>query len=285
MKSAGILYIVATPIGNRGDLSERAREVLGSVETIAAEDTRYSGALLASLGIAKPMLSLHEHNESRRIGELLARLQAGESVAVVSDAGTPLISDPGFDLVRAAIAAHVRVVPIPGPCAVIAALSVAGLPTDKFVFEGFLAAKSSARCEQLAALKHETRTLVFYEAPHRIVETLQDMAERLGGARQATVARELTKQFETLYHASLAELAARAKDDNDMQRGEIVIVVAGAAASAVQTTQLDAAEVLRVLMEELPASQAAKLAARLTGAKRSELYEMAVAVSEERKRS
>jgi 16S rRNA (cytidine1402-2'-O)-methyltransferase len=280
----GTLYVVATPIGNRRDLTERAREVLAQVDVIAAEDTRHSGTLLTTLGIAKPMMSLHEHNEMQRITTMLVRLQAGESIALISDAGTPLISDPGFGVVRAAIAADIRVVPIPGACAAIAALSVAGLPTDKFIFEGFLPAKSAARCEQLSALKHETRTLVFYEAPHRIGDTLQDMADRLGGERLATVARELTKQYETLYHGTLGELLVRAQNDSDMQRGEIVIVVAGAEMQ-LATNALDATEVLRTLLEDLPASQAAKIAAKLTGAKRSELYEVAVAMSDARKKS
>jgi 16S rRNA (cytidine1402-2'-O)-methyltransferase len=280
----GTLYVVATPIGNRRDLTERARDVLAQVDVIAAEDTRHSGILLADLGIAKPMLSLHEHNETHKVATVLARLQAGESVALISDAGTPLISDPGFGLVRAAVAAGIKAVPIPGACAAIAALSIAGLPTDKFVFEGFLPAKSSARCDALTVIKHEPRTLVFYEAPHRIAETLQDMCDRLGGERHVTVARELTKQFETLYHGTLSELAAQALTDKDMQRGEIVIVVAGAAMQTA-TTALDATEVLRTLLEDLPASQAAKIAAKLTGAKRSELYEQAVAMSDARKKS
>lgn len=281
---AGTLYVVATPIGNRRDVTERARDTLAQVDVIAAEDTRHSGMLLADLGIAKPMLSLHEHNEAQKVATVLARLQAGESVALISDAGTPLISDPGFGLVRAAMAVGIKTVPIPGACAAIAALSVAGLPTDKFVFEGFLPAKSSARREALTAIKHEQRTLVFYEAPHRIAETLQDMCERLGGERQVTVARELTKQFETLYHGTLTELAARAEKDTDMQRGEIVIVVAGAM-EQIGAAALDATEVLRTLLEDLPASQAAKIAAKLTGAKRSDLYEQAVAMSDARKKS
>jgi 16S rRNA (cytidine1402-2'-O)-methyltransferase len=281
---AGTLYVVATPIGNRRDLTERARDTLAQVDVIAAEDTRHSGMFLSELGIAKPMLSLHDHNESQKVATVLARLQAGESVALISDAGTPLISDPGFGLVRAVIAAGIKAVPIPGACAAIAALSVAGLPTDKFVFEGFLPAKSSARCEALTAIKHEQRTLVFYEAPHRIAETLRDMCERLGGERQVTVARELTKQFETLYHGTLTTLVAQALTDKDMQRGEIVIVVAGAT-EQVATTVIDATEVLRTLLEDLPASQAAKIAAKLTGAKRSELYEQAVAMSDARKKT
>jgi len=281
----GTLYVVATPIGNRRDLTDRAREILAQVDVIAAEDTRHSGTLLTMIGIAKPMISLHEHNEEQRIAVLLSRLQAGESVALISDAGTPLISDPGFSFVRAVVSAGIKAVPIPGACAAIAALSVAGLPTDKFVFEGFLPAKSAARCAQLSVLNRETRTLVFYEAPHRVADTLRDMSDRLGGERQAAVARELTKQYETLYHGSLAELVARVATDTDMQRGEIVIVVAGAASVATEQVQLDATEVLRILLEELPASQAAKLAAKLTGTKRSDLYEAAIALSDARKRS
>lgn len=278
MKPAGILYVVATPIGNLGDLSPRAREVLASVAVIAAEDTRHTRQLLQSCGVEAPLTSFHEHNEARKTHELLARLQAGDSVALVSDAGTPLISDPGFDLVGAARAAGISVLAVPGPCAAIAALSVAGLPTDRFVFEGFLPARSSARRARLDALIQESRTLIFYEAPHRLNELLNDLAAVLGAQRRATVSREITKRFETTYAATLRELCARAERDADMSRGEIVVIVEGAEA-APSMAALDAQTLLRALLEELSPSQSAKVAARVTGAKRADLYDAALRIA------
>jgi 16S rRNA (cytidine1402-2'-O)-methyltransferase len=273
----GTLYVVATPIGNLGDLSTRAREVLAGVALIAAEDTRRTRLLLQSCGVDTALTSLHEHNEMRKSEALVARLAAGEAIALVSDAGTPLISDPGFDLVTAARARGVPIVAIPGPCAAIAALSIAGLPTDRFTFEGFLPAKSSARLAKLQELRHETRTLIFYEAPHRLQEVLRDMVATFGTDRAATVSRELTKRFETTYASALGQLAEKAQHDADMARGEIVIVVAGAApAEPGPQTTLSAERVLRALLDDLPPSQAAKIAARLTGEKRSELYSLAV---------
>jgi len=272
--------LVATPIGNLGDISERASKTLSEVAVVAAEDTRHSGQLLKTLGIAKPMVSLHEHNEAHRADELVERLKRGESIALVSDAGTPLISDPGFDLVCAAIAQGVRVVPIPGACAAIVALSAAGLPTDRFAYEGFLPAKASGRRERLAALCKDERTLLFYEAPHRLTETLADIAIICGSDRRVVVARELTKQFETFYYGTAQELATRATQDADMNRGEIVIVVAGAPAQERNANAMDTDKVLRTLLEELSPAQSAKLTAKLTGEKRSELYDKAVAMSE-----
>jgi 16S rRNA (cytidine1402-2'-O)-methyltransferase len=275
--TAGTLYVVATPIGNLGDLSARAREVLAGVRLIAAEDTRRTRQLLQSFGIDTALTSLHEHNEMRKSEALLARLAAGEPIALVSDAGTPLISDPGFDLVAAARARGLPIVAIPGPCAAIAALSIAGLPTDRFTFEGFLPAKSSARLAKLQELRDETRTAIFYEAPHRLQEVLRDMTAVFGADRAATVSRELTKRFETTYAGTLAQLADTAQRDADMARGEIVIVVAGAApAEPSPQTTLSAEKVLRALLEDLPPSQAAKIAARLTGEKRAALYSLAV---------
>ena len=195
--AAGTLYVVATPIGNLGDLSTRAREVLARVQLIAAEDTRHTRQLLQAFGIDTPLTSLHEHNEMHKSEALIARLVAGESIALVSDAGTPLISDPGFDLVAAARARGVSIVVIPGPCAAIAALSIAGLPTDRFVFEGFLPAKNSARVTRLQQLASEQRTMIFYEAPHRLKDVLRDLAAEFGAERTASVSRELTKRFET----------------------------------------------------------------------------------------
>jgi len=276
----GNLYVVATPIGNLSDITERARQMLAQVSVVAAEDTRHTGHLLKHLGIAKPLVSVHEHNETRRAAELMERMDRGEDVALVSDAGTPLISDPGFDVVRAAIAAGVRVIPIPGACAAIAALSVAGLPTDRFAFEGFLPAKAGARREALEALRVAPHTLIFYEAPHRLTATLEALAECFGGGRRAVVARELTKQFETVYHGTLSELSIRAASDSDMNRGEIVIVVGGAPSQVNESTAMDADQVLRTLLGELSPAQAAKLTAKLTGAKRSELYDRALAMGE-----
>jgi 16S rRNA (cytidine1402-2'-O)-methyltransferase len=274
----GALYVVATPIGNLGDLSARARAILANVGIIAAEDTRHTGALLQAFGISTPLVSLHEHNEAARTGGLLARLEKGETVALVSDAGTPLVSDPGFELVRSATEAGLRVLTVPGPSAAIAALSVSGLPVDRFAFEGFLPAKAAARRNALALLERETRTLVFYEAPHRLREVLADMALAFGKERRAAVARELTKRFETTYYGTLQELADRAGDDADMNRGELVLLVAGAAPKDPGASTLESSQVLRTLLEELPAAQAAKLTARLTGVARADLYALAVSL-------
>ncbi len=272
---AGRLYVVATPIGNLGDLSPRAGEVLRSCRVIAAEDTRHSGVLLRHFGIATPLLSLHEHNERQRAAELVARLTAGESVALISDAGTPAISDPGFDLVVAAAAAGVEVVAIPGPSALLAALSIAGLPTDRFCFEGFLPARASARRKHLDTLSMESRTIVLYESPHRIVEALDDCRAAFGGERRATLARELTKLHETVYRGTLAEIAERGRSDPDLSRGEIVLVIAGAAPrESNQGGELD--RVLTVLLAELPLKQAARLAASLVGARDNETYKRAL---------
>jgi 16S rRNA (cytidine1402-2'-O)-methyltransferase len=275
-KTCGILYVVATPIGNLEDLSERARKTLCAVDLIAAEDTRHTGKLLQSIGCNTPTISLHEHNEQQRAAELLIRLHEGKSIALVSDAGTPLISDPGFNLVRELVSHGVRVLPVPGACAAIAALSVAGLPTDRFVFEGFLPNKASKRQEHLKSLSHESRTLVFYEAPHRIVETLSDLSQVLGNSRHAVICRELTKLYETSYYGTLGELSNRAGTDADMSRGEIVIVVAGCEAGEVAATTLAAEQVLDVLLKELPASKAAKLAAQICNVDRTAMYERAV---------
>jgi 16S rRNA (cytidine1402-2'-O)-methyltransferase len=273
----GTLYVVATPIGNLGDLTPRAREVLASVALIAAEDTRHTRQLLQTCGIGTALTSLHEHNEEQKSAELVARLARGDSIALVSDAGTPLVSDPGFDLVAAARREGIVVVAIPGACAAIAALSVAGLPTHRFVFEGFLPAKVAARRERLGQLANEERTLIFYEAPHRLTEVLHDMSATLGAQRRASISRELTKRFETTYSGTLGELEAAAGRDSDMARGEIVIVVSGAPAAGA-ALELNADALLRALLQELPPSQAAKIAAHLTGGKRSELYEAALQI-------
>ena len=268
----GRLQVVATPIGNLADLSPRAREVLAGADVIAAEDTRHTGALLKALGIARPLLSLHEHNESQRTAALLARLAAGETIALVSDAGTPLLSDPGFELVQRALRAGFEVRAIPGPSAITTALSLAGLPTDRFCFEGFLPARSRERRTALAALAHEKRTLVFFEAPHRIVAALEDLAAEFGSERQAVVARELSKVHETIYRSTLGELALRARAEANFARGEITLVVQGAAAAATGVDQQLLRRTVQLLAKELPPGRAAALAAALTGASRAAAY-------------
>ena len=275
VKSQGRLQVVATPIGNLNDLSTRARQALESADLIAAEDTRHTLALLQAVGVSRPLLSLHSYNETQRIPELLARLEAGQTLVLVSDAGTPLLSDPGFELVRAAARAGHEVVSIPGPSAVTAALAVAGLPTSRFCFEGFLPARDGERRTRLARLAGETRTLVFFEAPHRIAGTLLELAAQFGGTRQAAVAREMTKTHETVYRGTLDELAARARDEPNFQRGEITLVVEGAEEAAVGVDLPLLRRAMELLLKELPPGRAASIAAQLTGAKRSEAYALA----------
>lgn len=275
VKAPGRLFVVATPIGNLADLSPRALEALGSAALIAAEDTRHTRLLLQAAGVATPLVSLHAHNEPQRVPELLERLGDGMDVALVSDAGTPLLSDPGYELVSRAAAAGFVVEAIPGPSAITAALSVAGLPTHRFCFEGFLPARAAERRSALADLAHETRTLVFFEAPHRIVAALEDLVAHFGAARQAVVARELTKTHETIYRGTLAELHARAQAEENFARGELTVVVAGAAAG---TDAVDAAQLRRtmeILLRELPPGRAAATAAALTGAPRAAAYALA----------
>ncbi len=273
----GRLAVVSTPIGNLGDLSTRARDELAAADLIAAEDTRRTGQLLATLGLSRPLLSLHEHNETERIPELIERLVRGARLALVSDAGTPLLSDPGFELVRQAAAAGVAVVAVPGPSAITAALSVAGLPTERFSFEGFLPARLAERRTRLASLATETRTLVFFEAPHRIVETLADCSTTFGSQRRAAVARELTKVFETVYRGTLAELAVLADEDPNFARGEITVVIEGAPPSCEDDAggRRELQRTLQVLLAELSPSKAAALAVKLTGAKRNDAYQLA----------
>jgi 16S rRNA (cytidine1402-2'-O)-methyltransferase len=267
----GILHIVATPIGNLGDLSPRALDTLRTVDAICAEDTRHTRQLLAHYGIERPLVALHEHNEDALAERIVARLQGGESLALVSDAGTPLVSDPGFRLVRAARAAGLRVTPVPGACAFVAALSVAGLPSDRLAFEGFLPAKSGARRERLAPLASETRTLAFYESAHRIEDTLADMAAIFGDTRRAVVARELTKLFETVLDGTLADLRAAIAADANQRKGEFVILVQGADDDA-DARIVEGKRLYAKLGEHLPPSTAAKLAAELSGAPRKALY-------------
>ncbi|WP_434029433.1 16S rRNA (cytidine(1402)-2'-O)-methyltransferase [[Pseudomonas] boreopolis] len=271
MTVPGILHVVATPIGNLADLSPRAQEVLRGVDAICAEDTRHSKQLLAHFGIERPLLALHEHNEDAIAQKIVARLLDGQALALVSDAGTPLVSDPGFRLVRAARAAGVKVSPVPGPSAAIAALSVAGLPSDRFAFEGFLPAKASARRERLARLAGEARTLVFYESSHRIAESLADLGEAFGTNRPAVVARELTKLFETVLDGTLGELRARVEADPDQRKGEFVVMVQGAGEDE-SAKIAEGRRVYALLNAHLPPSAAAKLAAEITGAPRKALY-------------
>lgn len=273
----GSLYVVATPIGNLDDISARALRVLREVALIAAEDTRHSARLLQHFGIETPLAACHEHNERDQGGRFLARLQAGEDVALISDAGTPLISDPGYHLVRQARAAGFAVVPVPGACALIAALSAAGLPSDRFIFEGFLPAKAAGRRARLEQVSEEPRTLIFYEAPHRILECLQDMRDVFGSERPALLARELTKTFETLQGLPLAELCEWVAADSNQQRGECVVLVAGwQAPEGEEAVSAEALRVLDLLMAEMPLKRAAALAAEITGVRKNLLYQVAL---------
>lgn len=272
----GMLYVVATPIGNLDDITARALRVLREVAVIAAEDTRHSARLLQHFGITTPLVACHEHNERDQGGRFLARLQGGEDVALISDAGTPLISDPGFHLVRQARAAGIRVVPVPGPCALIAALSAAGLPSDRFVFEGFLPAKTAGRLARLEQLKEESRTLIFYEAPHRLLDCLADLERIMGTDRLAVMARELTKAFETFQGLPLGELRAWVAADGNQQRGECVLLVAGWQAPAENSVPAAALRVLELLLKEMPLKRAAALAAEITGVRKNLLYQAAL---------
>ncbi|WP_410017146.1 16S rRNA (cytidine(1402)-2'-O)-methyltransferase [Pseudomonas sp. 5P_3.1_Bac2] len=273
----GSLYVVATPIGNLDDISTRALNVLRSVALIAAEDTRHSARLMQHFGIGTPLAACHEHNERDQGSRFIERLLAGDDVALISDAGTPLISDPGYHLVRQARAAGVRVVPVPGASALIAALSAAGLPSDRFIFEGFLPAKAVGRRARLEQVKEEPRTLIFYEAPHRILECLQDMQAVFGAERPALLAREITKTFETLKGLPLAELAAWVGADSNQQRGECVVLVAGwQAPEGDEAISAEALRVLDLLLAELPLKRAAALAAEITGVRKNLLYQAAL---------
>jgi 16S rRNA (cytidine1402-2'-O)-methyltransferase len=273
--ATGRLDVIASPIGNLEDLAPRARAALAAADLVAAEDTRRTGALLAACGISRPLLSLHDYNEARRVAELVERLRGGAVIALVSDAGTPLISDPGYALVRAAAAAGIAIRPIPGPSAVTAALSVAGLPTDRFVFEGFLPARAGERRRALGALAAEARTLVLFEAPHRIAATLADLARALGGGRRALLARELSKTFETLYRGTLDELVALAGREPNLARGEITLVIEGAPVAEEGDLAL-LHKALALLLPELPPARAAAVASQLAGVKRARAYALAL---------
>jgi len=272
MSPAG-LYVVATPIGNLEDISYRAVSILTAADLIAAEDTRHSRVLLAHYGITTPMQALHEHNEAQMVGRMLERISAGEAIALISDAGTPLISDPGYRLVRAAREAGLPVFALPGPSAVTTALSVAGLPPDRFAFEGFLPSKAAARRKRLEALSHEDRTLVFFESSHRIEAAIVDMAEVFGPGRLAAVCRELTKKFETVMRAPLAEISERIAADRNQTKGEFVVVVEGYEGSEAESMSA-ALNMASALLEYLPASQAARVAAKLNDVPRREVYRL-----------
>ncbi|MBT3566475.1 MAG: 16S rRNA (cytidine(1402)-2'-O)-methyltransferase [Porticoccus sp.] len=276
----GELYIVATPIGNMGDMASRAVDVLHTVDLVAAEDTRRSSRLFRHFGIKTPMVSYHDHSDNKQINTIVDMLLRGNSVALISDAGTPLISDPGYRLVKIVRDKGLKVVPIPGSCALIAAISVSGLPSDRFIFEGFPPAKSSARVAKFESVAEEFRTLIFYEAPHRILETLTDMVNVFGGARQVVIARELTKTYETFLSGPLMKVLAQVGEDKNQQKGEIVVVLEGVRSSEKDPDTAEARRVLAILLDEVPLKQAALLAAKITGYQKNELYALALSLKQ-----
>lgn len=276
MNNHGSLYVVATPIGNLGDITLRALEILKSVDAIAAEDTRHTSGLLSHFGISKKLIAVHEHNEHQSAEKLLLKLQAGENIALVTDAGTPGISDPGAVVVDIVREAGIKVVPIPGASAVIAALSVSGITQNGFLFHGFLPASGAARRKALEVLKAHTVTLAFYEAPHRIVESIADMAKILGGERRVTFTRELTKTFETIYSCQLQAAEAWLLADSNQQRGEFVLLVEAAEIKPADEMSAETVRVLNLLMAELPLKQAVSLAVEITRENKNKLYELAL---------
>lgn len=275
-QSKASLYIVATPIGNLADMTGRAIEVLKSVDLIAAEDTRHSSRLLQHFGIGTRMMSYHDFSEDYRVDSLLEKLSSGLSVALISDAGTPLISDPGYRLVVRARAAGITVVPVPGVCALTTALSVAGLPSDRFAFEGFVSAKRASRVKQFQEWLPEARTMIFYESPHRILECVEDMLTVFGPDRHVVLCRELTKTFETIHGDNLGDLLPWMQNDSNQQRGEFVVLIKGAEAPKSEEVDAEALRVLGILLEDLSVKQAASLAARITGVKKNLLYQRAL---------
>lgn len=276
---SGTLYVVATPIGNLADMTQRAIQVLQTVDLIAAEDTRHSLPLLQQFGIATPMQSYHEHNEAQISERLIDQLRHGRNLALISDAGTPLVSDPGYVLIRKAAEQGIPVVPVPGASALIAALSVSGLPTDRFRFEGFLPSKAKARRDRLQSLSAETATLVFYESSHRIQACLHDMVEALGHEREAVVARELTKRFEQIERGPLGYLVEWIAADANRQKGEFVVMVHGAEAAAT-ANETETHRILAILLQSLSVKQAAAVAAEITGQRRNALYQLALELEE-----
>jgi 16S rRNA (cytidine1402-2'-O)-methyltransferase len=271
---SGVLYIVATPIGNLGDISERAVEVLKQADLIAAEDTRHSKTLLERFGIKTKVTAYHEHNEEKVTQQLIQQIENGESIALISDAGTPLINDPGYNLVVSAHDNQIQVVPIPGPSAIITALSASGLPTNKFIYEGYLPAKSEARKTRLNELKNESRTLVLYEAPHRIIESLKIMQEVFGAKRRVTIARELTKQFEQIVRAPLNEINEKLASEEIKHKGEFVVIVEGAKELAISDEEV--LRINKILSEKLSPKDAAGLTAKITGKKKNDVYKLAL---------
>ncbi|ABX51345.1 rRNA (cytidine-2'-O-)-methyltransferase [Shewanella baltica] len=272
MDQSVALYIVPTPIGNLGDMSSRAIEVLNQVSLIACEDTRHSGKLLSHFGITTKTTALHDHNERARAQWIVDQLAAGQSIALISDAGTPLISDPGYHLVSHVRQSGFNVIPLPGPCAAITALSASGLPSDRFSFEGFLPSKEKARADKLLALKEDPRTLIFYESPHRIEHSLTTMVEVLGGDRHVVMAREVTKTFETFLSGPVSEVLATVSTDPNQQKGEIVLMVHGYHLSDDEAIPTVAINTLKLLCEELPLKKAAAIAAQIHGLKKNALY-------------
>lgn len=277
--SASTLYIVPTPIGNLGDITERALSVLRGVDVVAAEDTRHTGLLLQHFAISARLFALHDHNEQQKADHLLAKLQQGQSIALVSDAGTPLINDPGYHLVRRCREAGVRVVPLPGPCAAITALSAAGIASDRFCYEGFLPAKTKARQDRLLQLSEETRTLIFYESTHRLIDSLADIATVMGEARYVVLARELTKTWESIQGAPVGELLAWVQEDENRRKGEMVLIVEGFQLDE-SALSAEALRTLELLRAELPLKKAAALAAEIHGVKKNALYRYALAQNE-----
>ncbi len=272
-KTAGILYIVPTPIGNLQDITQRALQIFEEVDLIAAEDTRHSGLLLSHYGIKKPFFALHDHNEQQKAAALVEKLSQGSNIALVSDAGTPLISDPGFHLVRACRQAGIKVVPLAGACAAITALSAAGIPSDRFCFEGFLPAKSKARLDRLNAVADETRTMIFYESTHRILQTLADMKTIFGGERYVVLARELTKTWETIVGDSFDKLIPWLEEDVNRTKGEMVVIVEGKPAEQTAEIPANAQKALALLVKELPLKKAAAITAELCDVKKNQLYQ------------
>jgi len=273
---SGILYVVATPIGNMADITQRAIQILEDVDFIAAEDTRHSRYLLNHHGISTPMISVHEHNERQQVESVLGRLSSGESMALISDAGTPLISDPGYHLVKLARDKGIKVIPIPGACALITALSVSGLPTDHFRFEGFLPHKKSARQAQLNSLKDEVVTLVFYESSHRIAESVEDMKNFFGEKRQAILAREMTKTFETVLGNTLGDIVLKVEEDANQRKGEFVLVVKGAEKQSTDIEMKSAEVLLKLLLDEMSVKQASRIVASYKGLSKNEMYKRAL---------
>ncbi len=272
-KQTGILYIIPTPIGNLKDITERALQIFAEVDLIAAEDTRHSGKLLAHYGIKKPFFALHDHNEQQKSQALVNKLKQGINIALVSDAGTPLISDPGFHLVRACRQTGIKVVPLTGACAAITALSAAGIASDRFCFEGFLPAKSKGRLDRLNLLTTESRTMIFYESTHRILQTLMDMQTMFGADRYVVLARELTKTWETIVGDKISSLILWLEEDVNRTKGEIVVIVEGKAATDINDIPEDAKKALNLLIKELPLKKAATLTAELYAIKKNQLYQ------------